>query len=144
MTRTHLARATAAVALTCALVAGTAATSFAAGDPQPTGTSTAGAASGDVHRNVCARATHAERRVERALARIQGDAQQKGSIAWLEARAAEADQAGRTERAAALRARADRREVRVPELQAAQERLEAAITAHCSTATAIPTPPATS
>ncbi|WP_051275007.1 hypothetical protein [Cellulomonas sp. URHD0024] len=139
MTRTRLTRVGAVVALTCTLVAGPAAASFAAEAPQPTATSQA-SLPGDGHRHPCTRAAHVERRLERALARIQGDAQQKGSVAWLEARAAEADQAGKTERAAALRARADRRESRARTLTDAQARLAAMTAKHCPT----PTPTAAS
>ena len=102
MTRNRLARIAAVGVLTSVLVAGGAATSFAADTPQPTATATA-----EGHPHACARAQHADKRVQRALDRIQADATHKGSVAWLRARAAEADQAGKTDRATALRARAD-------------------------------------
>jgi len=139
MTRNRLARIAAVGVLTSVLVAGGAATSFAADTPQPTATATA-----EGHPHACARAQHADKRVQRALDRIQADATHKGSVAWLRARAAEADQAGKTDRATALRARAGRREERVPKLEAAQKRLEDAMAAHCSTATPKPTPATTS
>lgn len=53
----------------------------------------------------CARVEQLETRIETALARINGDATTPGSIAWLEAKIAEAEAAGRTQAVTVLQNR---------------------------------------
>lgn len=61
----------------------------------------------------CARIPNLETRIERAIERINGDASVRGSLEWLDARIAAAEEAGRTDLATAL---TNRRAVRVATL----------------------------
>ncbi|GHF48247.1 hypothetical protein FHX82_001335 [Amycolatopsis bartoniae] len=64
-------------------------------------------------------------------ARINGDANTKGSVAWLRARADAQRAKGHTKAADQLVVRADRRAGRLDDLKSAQDRLNAFKTAHC-------------
>jgi hypothetical protein len=124
--RPRFARIAATALLTGALVAGGAVTAFAApSTPAPA----AAAASAR-----CDRADQVTQRLEKVLTRLQGDAQQEGSPAWLRVRADRVKSAGHADLAASLRARADRREQRVPQVEAALDRLAAAVATHCPAA----------
>lgn len=65
----------------------------------------------------CARIPITENRVEAILTRIQGDADVVGSIAWLEAKALQADAAGREDLANMIRLRINVRAERVDVLE---------------------------
>ena len=123
--RAPLARIAATALLTCALVAGGAATAFAAPTATPPAATT----------TRCERADQLTQRLEKVLTRLRGDAQQEGSPAWLRVRADRAQGAGHADLAASLRARADRREQRVPQVEDALARLAGAVAAHCPAAT---------
>jgi hypothetical protein len=68
-------------------------------------------------KKVCARLPKVTAKVDKALSRIQGGADTKGSVAWLNAKAAKADTDGKTALANVYRARAKARTDRVTVLQ---------------------------
>lgn len=65
----------------------------------------------------CARVPDLTTRVENALERINGDAETRGSIAWLEAKAAEARENGRDQLADLIEIRIDIRTERIDVLE---------------------------
>ncbi|HYN34670.1 MAG TPA: hypothetical protein VES40_18750 [Ilumatobacteraceae bacterium] len=71
----------------------------------------------------CARIPNLQTRVDNGIARINGAADVRGSIAWLEALVGKADTAGRTDLAAALRNRVDVRKATLGVLQLRQANL---------------------
>lgn len=88
---------------------------------------------------LCSRADTLEARLEAALERIRGGADQRGSVAWLRARAQRATAEDRPDLAESLHARADRRERRVPEIEDVLARLARVTAEHCpASATAAP------
>ncbi|WP_236789031.1 hypothetical protein [Amycolatopsis sp. GM8] len=70
-------------------------------------------------------------RRDKLAARINGDANTKGSVAWLRARADKQRADGHTKIADQLVARADRRAKRADDLKAVQERLTNFKNTHC-------------
>lgn len=62
-----------------------------------TGTRPSGAPTGDGAKALCKRAPKIDKRIDRILDRLNGDASQRGSIARLEQRVANAKSAGHTE-----------------------------------------------
>jgi hypothetical protein len=72
-----------------------------------------------------------EDRDQKLIARINGGAEVKGSVAWLRARAQDQRANGHTRAADALDRRADRRATRANDLNSISQRLEAFKTAHC-------------
>ncbi|NUU18797.1 hypothetical protein HP550_16210 [Cellulomonas humilata] len=131
--RPALARLAVTAALTLGLVTAGATTALAADavvEPART----------DRSATLCARADQLSARLEKALDRIQGDVDRQGSVAWLRARGERASTAGHADLAASLRARADRREARVPEIEDVLDRLASASAEHCG-ATATPSTP---
>ncbi|MBC6446629.1 hypothetical protein [Actinokineospora xionganensis] len=82
--------------------------------------------------NLCEkRLPKAEKRIAKLLARINGDAQVKGSVAWLKARAEKERAAGRETSAQVLRERAERRAGRVEQLNKANDRVTQFQSKHC-------------
>jgi hypothetical protein len=71
----------------------------------------------------CARIPNLQTRVDNGIARINGAADVRGSIAWLEALVVKADTAGRTDLATALRNRVDVRKATLGVLQLRQANL---------------------
>jgi hypothetical protein len=65
----------------------------------------------------CARVPNFTTRVENALERINGDAETRGSIAWLEAKAAEAEENGREQLADLIEIRIEIRTKRIDVLE---------------------------
>ncbi|MFH8681724.1 hypothetical protein [Streptomyces lydicus] len=98
-------------------IAGTA----VAADNTPAAPSTSSTAAkthtGDGARALCKRAPKIEKRLHRALARLQGKATVRGSIARLEKRVEKAKAAGHTEIATFLNHKLDHRKSLVPTLQ---------------------------
>jgi hypothetical protein len=82
-------------------------------------------------RAACTRVDAAEARLTALVARIQGDAGTRGSVAFLQARARRAADNGHADLAATLTARATRRGDRVADLQRAIARLHRADLAVC-------------
>lgn len=74
-----------------------------------------------------------EKRVDRLLTRINGDAQTRGSAEWLRARAATEREAGRETSAQLLDERADRRLGRVDDLTKIKQWVTDFRTDHCGT-----------
>ena len=72
-----------------------------------------------------------ETRIDRALARINGGADVRGSVAWLRERAEAERAAGRETSAQLLEERADRRADRVPQLEQVKTRVAEFRSAHC-------------
>jgi hypothetical protein len=72
-----------------------------------------------------------EEREQKLTDRINGDAQVRGSVAWLRARAQDQRAKGHSKAADALDQRADRRAKRVNDLTSIHQRLDAFSTAHC-------------
>ncbi len=103
------ARGTAAGGVSLALAAG-GDTVDAPADPSPTGSGDPGTG---LHRDRlvlrlqrgCDRIPNLLRRADNLEERLAGDADTRGSLAWLQARIAQAEAAGKTDRAAALEAR---------------------------------------
>ena len=140
-------RRTAAIAATALLAAGLiagpgAAAVWAADDPTP---SPSPKVSTSVEGNqvtittdlataqaACARVATAEQRLTQLVARIQGDANTPGSVAYLQARAQHAAGAGHDDLANTLNARATRRAGWVDDLQRAIDRLKQADTSVCA------------
>lgn len=121
-----LSRLAVTTILTLGLVAAGTTSSIAA--PAAAGTTA------DRTEDLCTRADHLRARLEKALDRIQGDAGTQGSVAWLRARADRASATDHADLAASLRARADRREDRVPEIEDVLVRLASATAEHCAAA----------
>lgn len=74
-----------------------------------------------------------EKRVDRLLTRINGDAQTRGSAEWLRARATKEREAGRETSAELLDERADRRLGRVDDLTKIKQWVTDFTTDHCGT-----------
>lgn len=74
-----------------------------------------------------------EKRVDRLLTRINGDAQTRGSAEWLRAKAATEREAGRETSAELLDERADRRLGRVDDLTKIKQWVTDFKTDHCGT-----------
>jgi hypothetical protein len=91
-----------------------------ADDPQPT---PSGAPTGDGASALCKRAPKIDHRIDRILARLHADASQRGSIARLEQRVANAKSAGHTEIETYLNGRLTFRRSLVPTLEARQKDL---------------------
>lgn len=72
-----------------------------------------------------------EERDQKLIERVTGDAEVKGSVAWLRARAQDQRAKGHDRAADVLDQRADRREKRVNDLDSIHQRLEAFKTDHC-------------
>lgn len=82
--------------------------------------------------NLCEkRLPRLERRVNRLLERINADAGTRGSVAWLEARAAKERAAGRETTAQLLAERAERRAGRVDDLALIADKVADFQTRHC-------------
>lgn len=62
---------------------------------------------------ICARVPNAEIRIDNAIARLQGDASVKGSLAWLQTKIDEATAAGRTDLATVLQNRLEVRQAQL-------------------------------
>ena len=75
---------------------------------------------------MCARVPDVQKRIAAALARIQGGSDVRGSVAWLQARAADQRAAGHSDAAKRLDDRATLRSDRVAELTKRADRLTAA------------------
>jgi hypothetical protein len=116
--------------ITAAIAAGlvlTGATTAAAADEPVTVTLSA-----DQVRFLCEkRLPRIEKRVDRLLTRVTGDAGVRGSAEWLRARAAKEREAGRETSADLLDERADRRLGRVDDLTAIKQRVTDFRTGHC-------------
>lgn len=116
-----------ATLLAVALVIGGAATASA--DPSEPVTITL---SPDQVQNLCdKRLPKIEKRVTRLLDRIQGDADTRGSVAWLRAKAATERDAGRESSAQLLEERADRRAGHVDQLNKIKQWAADFTTQHC-------------
>lgn len=111
-----------------ALLTGALATAASAQEP-----TTEPAGEHQVVEALCRRIPVVQGRLDDHLARITGDADTAGSVLWLEARADQADGAGRTRLATQLRERADRRAARVEVIQVRLEELDEAA-ARCAEA----------
>ncbi|MGH3858412.1 hypothetical protein [Actinokineospora sp.] len=82
--------------------------------------------------NLCEkRLPKAEQRITKLLTRINGDAQVKGSVAWLKARAEKERAAGRETSAQLLEERAERRAGRVEQLNKHKDRVTEFQSRHC-------------
>ncbi|MFE2534538.1 hypothetical protein [Streptomyces sp. NPDC059371] len=97
----------------------------AAGAASADGTAThpSGAPTGDGAKVLCKRAPKIDRRIERILGRLNGDASQRGSIARLEQRLANAKSAGDTQIETYLDHRLTFRRSLVPTLESRQKDL---------------------
>ncbi|MGW2782555.1 hypothetical protein ACWC3X_15105 [Streptomyces populi] len=82
-----------------------------------TGTHPSGAPTGDGAKALCKRAPKIDRRIDRILGRLNGDASQRGSIARLEQRVADARSAGHTQIETYLDGRLTFRRSLVPTLE---------------------------
>ncbi|MFD7609356.1 hypothetical protein [Streptomyces sp. NPDC059828] len=113
---------TAALALTTvtALLATAGAATADAGKPSPGRTP-----SGDGAKALCKRAPKVEKRLERALERLRGDAAQRGSVSRLEKRVENAEKAGHTEVEKYLSGKLAFRRSLVPTLEKRQKDLAA-------------------
>ncbi|MGW7365147.1 hypothetical protein ACWGI8_17330 [Streptomyces sp. NPDC054841] len=111
---------TAALALTAvaALFTTAAAASADTGKPSPEGTP-----AGDGAQALCKRVPKIEKRLERALDRLDGDATQRGSISRLEKRVENARKAGHTEIETYLNDKLSFRRSLVPTLEKRQKDL---------------------
>lgn len=81
---------------------------------------------------MCARVPDVQKRIAAALARIQGGSDVHGSVAWLQARAADQRAAGHADAAKRLDDRATLRSDRVAELTKRADRLTAAERSICA------------
>ncbi|WP_051385787.1 hypothetical protein [Actinokineospora inagensis] len=90
----------------------------------PSGSVTITLSAEQVNRICTVRIPKIEQRADRLVARINGGAETKGSVAWLKARADKEQAAGRTTTANLLKERADRRAGRVDDLNKAKQRAE--------------------
>ncbi|MGW3916745.1 hypothetical protein ACWEBX_35335 [Streptomyces sp. NPDC005070] len=88
-----------------------------------TGTHPSGAPTGDGAKALCKRAPKIDRRIDRILGRLDGDASQRGSIARLEQRVANAKSAGDTQIETYLDHRLTFRRSLVPTLESRQKDL---------------------
>ncbi|WP_329303263.1 hypothetical protein OG410_37730 [Streptomyces sp. NBC_00659] len=88
-----------------------------------TGTRPSGAPTGDGAKALCKRAPKIDQRIDRILDRLNGDASQRGSIARLEQRVANAKSAGHTEIEEYLDNRLTFRRSLVPTLESRQKDL---------------------
>ncbi|MFF2362784.1 hypothetical protein ACFVU0_08715 [Streptomyces sp. NPDC058122] len=88
-----------------------------------TGTHPSGAPTGDGAKGLCKRVPKIDRRIERILGRLNGDASQRGSIARLEQRLADAKSAGDTRIETYLDHRLAFRRSLVPTLESRQKDL---------------------
>ncbi|MGC4984063.1 hypothetical protein ACLQ18_26060 [Streptomyces sp. DT193] len=88
-----------------------------------TGTRPSGAPTGDGAKALCKRAPKIDRRIDRILDRLNGDASQRGSIARLEQRVANAKSVGNTEIENYLDNRLTFRRSLVPTLESRQKDL---------------------
>ncbi|WP_377272657.1 hypothetical protein [Peterkaempfera sp. SMS 1(5)a] len=117
----------AAVAAAAAVAALLVATGPATADTAPQTASPAASAkahgSGDGARALCRRVPAIEKRIDRALRRLDGKAGERGSVARLEKRVAAAKQAGHTEIATYLDHRLTFRKSLAPTLQQRREDL---------------------
>ncbi|MGW1887022.1 hypothetical protein [Streptomyces sp. NPDC001970] len=113
---------TAALAFTAvaALLATTGAASADTGTPSPASTPT-----GDGAKALCKRVPKIEKRLERALDRLGGDATQRGSISRLEKRVENAGKAGHTEIETYLNGKLTSRRALVPTLEKRRKDLAA-------------------
>lgn len=87
------------------------------------GTHPSGAPTGDGAKALCKRAPKIDRRIDRILGRLNGDAAQRGSIARLEQRVADAKSAGDTQIETYLDHRLTFRRSLVPTLEGRQKDL---------------------
>ncbi|MEV6023644.1 hypothetical protein [Streptomyces sp. NPDC052036] len=92
---------------------------------------TAPAPTGDGAQALCKRVPKIDRRIERALKRLDGDARVRGSVARLQQRVDNANKAGHTEIATYLQHRLDFRKSLVPTLEQRQKDL-AGVKSWCS------------
>lgn len=117
---------------TAALLAGGAGAALAETSPAPAPAATAKPApKGDGVRALCKRAPRIERRIDRALKRLEGGAGVRGSIAGLQQRVDNAQKAGHQEIATYLQDRLTFRTSLVPTLQQRQKDL-AGVKAWCA------------
>lgn len=117
--------------LAVGLVAGGAATASAATDTDPSAPVTITLSPEQVQ-NLCEkRLPKIEQRTTRLLDRINGDANVRGSVEWLRARATKEKDAGRETSAQLLDERADRRAGRVDQLNQVKQWATDFQTEHC-------------
>jgi hypothetical protein len=100
------------------------AASPALADPSPDpGTSSSAGPSGERAKKVCARLPKLEARLDKVLARLQGGADQPGSVEFVKKRAERARANGHTDLATALDSRAKARADMIPVLRKKQDGL---------------------
>ncbi|MCL7490713.1 MULTISPECIES: hypothetical protein [Streptomyces] len=104
-------------------VAGTAAADSTPAPSTSTSTSAAKSGAGDGAQALCKRVPKIEKRIHRALQRLEGKAGRRGSVARLEKRLEKAKAAGHTEIANFLDHKLTRRKSLVPTLQQRQKDL---------------------
>ncbi|MFJ5802239.1 hypothetical protein [Streptomyces decoyicus] len=118
MRNRNIALSSVAAATALLGVAGT-----AAADSTPAPSASAKSAAGDGAQALCKRVPKIEKRIHRALQRLQGKAGRRGSVARLEKRVEKAKAAGHTEIANFLDHKLTRRKSLVPTLQQRQKDL---------------------
>lgn len=133
MQSTQRTAVAAAAALAALLVAAGPATADGSTPQSPSPTASAPArGSGDGAKALCRRAPRIQRRIDRALRRLDGPATERGSVARLERRVLAAKKAGHTEIATYLDHRLTFRRSLVPTLQQRSKDLEQ-VAAWCAT-----------
>lgn len=123
--------AAAAAGLALAAAVPAAAVPAAAAAPQPSAPVTVTLSAEQVQRICQKRIPRIERRASRALERIAGGPEVRGSVEWLKAKAARERAAGRETSARLLEERADRRADRVPQVENVKAKAAEFKAEHC-------------